>query len=428
VRTHRRKVVITGLGCITPLGLDVASTWSAVKRGVSGVGRITQFDSSGFPTRIAGEVKGFAGVPEDACPKKMRKYLDRKGSFAVTAALEAMRQAKLAPGMVAPERFGVSIGTEAGRPLLEEIADRILQAKREGVDLGDLQGALDAINPVSLVKESPNLAASLLAMIHGAQGPNTTISTACTSSAQSIGDAYDRVRRAEAEVMLAGGCDALVEAFMVTGFSLLGALSTRNDDPAHASRPFDKDRDGFVLAEGAGFVVLEEAEFAARRGAPVLAELAGFGASCNAYRITDSPPDGRGAWLSMRFALQDARLALGDVGYINAHGTSTQMNDVSETNGIKRLFGDLAPKIPVSSTKSMMGHLVAACGAVELIVTVMALRDRVLPPTINYETADPTCDLDYVPNQARPAGFDVALSNAFGFGGSNGTIAVRRTP
>ena len=429
MKTARRRVVITGMGCVTPLGRDVASTWSAVKRGVSGVGRITLFDASGFPTRIAGEVKGFDAVKEvgdAACPKKLRKYLDRKGAFGVIAAAEALASAKIAPGTLKAERFGVALGTEAGRPLLEEIADRILEAKRGGLDMANVRVALDALDPVALVRESPNLIASLLAMIHGAKGPNTTVSTACTSSSQSIGDAYDRVRRGEADVMLAGGADALVEAFMVTGFSLLGALSVRNDDPAHASRPFDKDRDGFVLAEGAGFVVLEEAAAAEARGAPVIAELAGFGASCNAWRITDSPPDGRGAWLSMRMALEDARLAIEDVGYVNAHGTSTQQNDASESAGIARLFGARAKQVPVSSTKSMMGHLVAACGAVELIVTIMALRDRVLPPTINYQTPDPACDLDYVPNEARPAGFDVALTNAFGFGGSNGTIAVKR--
>jgi 3-oxoacyl-[acyl-carrier-protein] synthase II len=212
----------------------------------------------------------------------------------------------------------------------------------------------------------------------------------------------------------------------VTGFSLLGALSQRNDEPERASRPFDRDRDGFVLAEGAGFVVLESLAHAEKRGAPILAELAGFGASDNAFRITDSPADGRGAYLSMKFALEDGKIPADGVGYINAHGTSTQQNDVSETAGIHTLFGDRAGQVPVSSTKSMMGHLVAACGAVELVVCVLAMRDRVLPPTINYETADPACDLDYVPNVARPGGFDVALSNSFGFGGSNGTIAIRR--
>lgn len=431
MRSGRRNVVVTGMGCVTPLGKDVASTWSAVKRGVSGVGRISVFDASGFPSRIAGEVKSFdaeSDVGDDACPRKLRKYLDRKTAFAVVAAREALRQAGIGEGATGVDgtRFGVSVGTEAGRPLLEEIAGRILDAKRDGLDLANLKGALDALDPIELVRESPNLPASLLAMIHHARGPNTTVSTACTSSAQSVGDGFDRIRRGEADVMLVGGCDALVEAFMVTGFSLLGALSTRNDEPERASRPFDKDRDGFVLAEGAGFVVLEAEETALARGAKPLVEIAGFGASCNAYRITDSPPDGRGAYLSMRMALEDARIGLDEVGYINAHGTSTQMNDVSETNGIKRLFGPRAGQVPVSSTKSMMGHLVAACGAVELIVSIMALQERVLPPTINYETPDPGCDLDYVPNRARPAGFDVALSNAFGFGGSNGTVAIRR--
>ena len=443
MKTPRRPVVITGVGCVTPLGRDAASTWAAIRRGQSGVGRIAQFDPTGFPVRIAGEVKGFdprRDVPEEACPRKLQKYLDRKTAFAVLAAREALAHARLAQpgasaqaegraasgngdsGAVAPERFGIAIGTEAGRPLLQDIADRILEAKQKGIE----SISLDALDPVSLVKETPSLPTSLLAMIHGARGPASTISTACTSSSQSIGDAFDRIRRGEADVMLAGGCDALVEAFMVTGFSLLGALSQRNDEPERASRPFDMHRDGFVLAEGAGFLVLESREHAEKRGAPMLAELAGFGASDNAYRITDSPPDGRGAYLSMKFALADAGLAPEAVGYVNAHGTSTQQNDASETAGIKWLFGDRAKKVPVSSTKSMMGHLVAACGAVELVVTVLAMRDRVAPPTINYESPDPSCDLDYVPNVARPCGFDVALSNSFGFGGSNGTIALKR--
>ncbi len=429
MRTPRRKVVVTGLGAVTPLGRDVASTWDAMKKGRSAVSRISLFDATGFPTRIAGEVKAFdvgRDVPDGVCPRKLRKYLDRKTAFAVLAAHEAMTQARITRGSIDPARFGISMGTEAGRPLLEEIADRILDAKRKGLDLSSLQGALDALDPVALVREMPHTPAGVLALIHGAKGPNTTVSTACTSSAQSVGDAFDRIRRGDADVMLAGGCDALVEAFMVTGFALLGALSTRNDDPARASRPFDANREGFVLAEGAGFVVLEAEEHATKRGATPLAELAGFGASSNAWRITDSPPDGRGAWQSMRFALEDAGLTADDVGYVNAHGTSTQQNDLSETNGLKRLFGDRAKKVPVSSSKSMMGHLVAACGAVELVACIKALEDRVLPPTINYETPDPACDLDYVPNEARPTGFDVALTNSFGFGGSNGTIAVRR--
>lgn len=427
MKTHRRPVVITGVGCITPLGRDAATTWSALRRGVSGVSRIAQFDATGFPVRIAGEVKGFdvrRDVPDEACPRKLQKYLDRKTAFAVLAAREALAHAKLDVGSLVAERFGIAMGTEAGRPLLQDIAERILQGKLHGIE----SVSLDALDPVSLVKESPSLPASLLAMIHGAKGPATTVSTACTSSSQSVGDAFDRIRRGEADVMLAGGCDALVEAFMVTGFSLLGALSQRNDAPEAASRPFDLHRDGFVLAEGAGFVVLESQAHASSRGAPILAELAGFGASDNAFRITDSPADGRGAYLSMKFALEDGHIPAEQVGYINAHGTSTQQNDVSETAGIKRLFEELAPKIPVSSTKSMMGHLVAACGAVELVVCVLAMRDRVLPPTINYDTPDPACDLDYVPNVARPSGFDVALSNSFGFGGSNGTIAIRRIP
>jgi 3-oxoacyl-[acyl-carrier-protein] synthase II len=288
----------------------------------------------------------------------------------------------------------------------------------------DPRVAYESVDPLGLIRNAPNLVACLLSMVHDARGPNLTVSTACTSSAQSIGEAMRRVRRGEADVMLAGGTDSLVEAFMLAGFSLLGALSRRNDDHARASRPFDRDRDGFVLGEGAGFLVLEAEEHALARGATPLAELAGFGTSLNAYRITDSPPNGAGAVESMEDALRDARLRPDEVGYINAHGTSTQMNDASESSGIRRVFGDSAP--PVSSTKSVMGHLVAACGAVEALACIAAVRRGLLPPTAHYQTPDPEIGIDPVPNEARPAKISVALSNSFGFGGSNGTLVIRR--
>ncbi|MEO1272563.1 MAG: beta-ketoacyl-[acyl-carrier-protein] synthase family protein, partial [Myxococcota bacterium] len=286
---------------------------------------------------------------------------------------------------------------------------------------------MEEVDPLGFVRTMPHLTSTLLSVMLQARGPVFTCSTACTSAAQAIGEAVLAIRRGSADVMLAGGTDALVEAFMVTGFALLGALSARNDDPTHASRPFDKHRDGFVLGEGAGFLVLEGLDHAQARGATILGELVGYGCSCNAYRITDSPPDGRGAYQAMSWALRDAGLAPEALDYINAHGTSTQMNDSSETAGIKRALGEeVAYRCPVSSSKSMMGHLVAAGGAVESILCLLAIRDGVIPPTINYTTPDPECDLDVVPNTAREAEVRYAMTNSFGFGGSNGSLIVAR--
>lgn len=412
----KRRVVITGLGCVTPLGNDVASTWAALSSGTNAIGPITRFDASGFETTFAAEVKGFE-------PPQLKgrygRWCDTKGHFALAAANEAMADAGLEGAD--PTRFGVSIGAEVSRPDLAVMA-------RQVAAFGALtpEQAFRKVDPKDFVVMSASYPASLLALAHGAHGPNLTTSTACTSSAQSIADALRVLRRGDADVMLAGGTDRLVEELMVMGFGLLGALSTRNEDPAHACRPFDRTRDGFVLGEGAGIVVLETLEHAQARGARIHAELLGYGWSANAWRITDSPEDGRGARTSMQMAMRDAGVRPEQVGYINAHGTSTQQNDASESAGIHGAFGAHAPQVPVSSTKSMMGHLVAACGAVELIACVKAITEGVLPPTINYEHADPACDLDYVPNTPRAAQIDVALTNAFGFGGSNGTLAVGR--
>jgi len=422
-----RRVVVTGMGAVTPLGMDVESSWLGAIAGRPAVRKITAFDASGFPVQIAAEVphrviEAWFRVPE------LEGLADRKIRMAVRSAEEALAQAGFVPGetMPAPDRFGVSVGTENGRPLLEEVAEtfyRFADHQKAGLSTAEL---LEGVDPLEFVRTVPHLTATLLSVMYSAHGPATTCSTACTSSAQSVGEAALEIRRGMADVMLAGGTDALVEGFMVAGFALLGALSTRNDEPERASRPFDRDRDGFVLGEGAGFLVLEELEHARARGANILAELVGYGCSSNAYRITDSPPDGRGAYLSMAWALRDAKLAPEQIDYINAHGTSTQMNDVSETAGIRLALGTHADRCMVSSTKSMMGHLVASCGAVESILCVKTLQQGIVPPTINYENADPACDLDYVPNVAREASVRYAMSNSFGFGGSNGTLIFGR--
>lgn len=425
----RRRVVVTGMGMVTPLGLDLPTSWEAALAGTSAVDHIQSFDASGFPVQIAAEVRARPVEAHFRVPK-LRKYADRKILMAVRAAEEALVQAGFGPGEPMPEstRTGVSVGTESGRPLLEDVARRYFRFKDAIASGTPAEQLLGQVDPLDFVNTMPHLTASLLSMTIGAQGPTLTSSTACTSAAQALGEATLCLRRGQADVMLAGGADALVEAFMVTGFALLGALSTRNDEPGRASRPFDKDRNGFVLGEGAGFMVLETLEHAKARGATILAELVGYGCSSNAYRITDSPPDGRGAYQSMAWALKDAGLSPADIDYINAHGTSTQMNDTSETAGIHRAFGEHARDCLVSSTKSMMGHLVAAGGVVESIFCVQAIREGVVPPTINLDSPDPACDLDYVPWTARRRQVRYAMSNSFGFGGSNGTVVFGAAP
>jgi len=411
-------VVITGIGCVTPLGLDVESTWSGLVQGRNAIGPITRFDARTYPCTFAAELRGFE---PPKLPGRFRRWRDDKSMFAVAAAREAMADAGLDPGAGDPDRFGVTVGAEVSRPGIVEVAERMGRMALHGAER-----AYRSTDPKEFAVMSAFFPATALAAIMQARGPNLTTSTACTSSAQSIADALRILRRGDADVMLAGGTDRLVEELMVMGFGLLGALSTRNDDPQGACRPFDRTRDGFVLGEGAGFLVLETLSHAQARGAHIRAELRGYGWSANAWRITDSPPDGRGAKYAMLEAMRDARVGPDDVHYINAHGTSTQQNDTSETAGIHGAFGSAARSVPVSSTKSMMGHLVAACAAVELIACVKAIETGVIPPTINYEHADPDCDLDYVPNEAREARVDVAMSNAFGFGGSNGTLIVSR--
>ncbi len=392
----RRRVVVTGLGMVTPLGVGVASTWKGVAEGRSGVGPVRRFDASTLPVTFAAEAPDPGG---DAS-------LDLKLRLAAAAIQEALEMS----GPLDGERTGVCVGSEIGRPDLRVVAERLRT------------GELPTSEEISSM--DPAAPTRLAASLAGARGPMSTISTACTSSSQAVGEGLLRVRRGDADAMVVGGVDVLVDPLMITGFAKLRALSERNDDPQAASRPFDLERDGFVLGEGAGFLVLESEETASRRGASVLAEVSGFGCSCNAYRITDSPPDGRGAHQSMSLALKDAGLGPEEIGYINAHGTSTPMNDPSETAGIHRTFGD--HPVPVSSTKSMMGHLVAACGAVEAILSVLAIREGLLPPTINLDNPDPRCDLRHVPHRAEAARIDHAMTNAFGFGGSNGSLVISR--
>jgi 3-oxoacyl-[acyl-carrier-protein] synthase II len=405
----RRRVVVTGTGVVTPLGATVQDMWAGLVAGRSGVGYLRRIDASTFPTTFGAEVGELdeGRLPADV---ELRALLDRKNLFGWVAASDALADAGLLDDP--PPCVGVSVGTESRRPDL-------LQRLAEGRVYPGVEDHL---------RYSPFVLTGTLASRYGLNGPQFTVSTACTSGTQAVGVAYQQVRDGLADAMLAGGCDSLIDPLMLTGFSLLGALSTRNGDPARASRPFDLHRDGFVLGEGAGMLVLEAYEHAVRRGARIQGEVLGYASTSNAYRITDSPPDGQGAYLSMKHALEDAGLAPEAIGYINAHGTSTQQNDRSETVAIKRCFGSHAPHVPISSTKSMMGHLVNAGGAVELIVCLLTIANGILTPTINYETPDPDCDLDYVPNTARPCAVERALSNSFGFGGINATVIVGRGP
>ena len=393
----KRRVVITGMGVVTPLGADLEETWTAVCAGRSGIGPITRFDATEMPVTFAAETEAVPAHPAD------------EGDLKLRLALTALEQALAQSGSVAGPRTGVCMGSEIGRPSLDTLAEGLAEDSTP--------------DPKTLARLDPAAPTRWIARVCGAEGPLSTVSTACTSSSQAVGEGLLRIRRGDADVMVVGGVDVLVDALMVTGFAKLGALSERNEDPQAASRPFDVDRDGFVLGEGAGILILEEREQALARGATVLAELSGFGCSCNAYRITDSPPDGRGAYQSMAAALADAELVPADIGYINAHGTSTPMNDPSEARGIQRLFEQ---PVPVSSTKSSMGHLVAACGAVEAILCVQAIRTGTLPPTINLDRPDPNCALDHIPHTPRAVDIDHALTNAFGFGGSNGSLVVSR--
>lgn len=408
-----RRVVITGLGAVTPVGNDVASTWSALVAGRSGVRRNDVFDTETFPVRIAGLVDDFV------VPTAAGSPLSRAAGFAVAATAEAVTDAGLADGYHRPQARGIAMGTSAGRISLAELA---------GI-LHDLH-ALDvptvrALQTAGVIERDPGRVVAMLAEIGECEGPSMNVSTACSGSAHAIGEAARLIAAGEADVMVAGGFDSLTSWLDVLGFSLLQAITSAHDDePWRASRPFDADRSGFVLGEGAVVFVLEDRDCALARGARVYAELRGYAASMNAYRITDAPPDGGGCSTAMADALADSGVAAGDIGYVAAHGTSTPGNDLCETVAIHAVFGDRAADLAVSSVKSMTGHLTAAAGALNLLCAVLAIEHAVVPPTINLDTPDPRLDLDYVPNRARPAHLDAAMVNAFAFGGTNASFVL----
>jgi len=408
-----RRVVVTGVGLVSPVGIGTRNNWDALCSGTSGIGPITRFDASAFSTRFAGEVKNFD--PLQWVEKKELKKMDIFIQFAIAAAQFAMDDAKFKVTPDVAPRVGVFIASGIGGFTTIEREHKAL-----------LEGGPRKISPFFIPSAIINLAAGQVSIRFGAKGPNSATCTACTASAHAIGDAYEIIRRGAADAMIAGGSEAAICAMGVGGFAALRALSTRNDDPSHASRPFDKDRDGFVLGEGAGVVVLEELEFARRRGAPIFAEMVGYGMSGDAYHITAPTDDGDGAYRVMRAALESAGIGPEDVDYINAHGTSTPHNDRIETIAIKRAFGDHASKLAVSSTKSMTGHLLGAAGGLEAGITVLAVHHQRVPPTINLEQPDEGLDLDYVPNQSREATIQYALTNSFGFGGTNGSLLFKR--
>lgn len=416
----RRRVVVTGIGCITPVGNSAEATWESLREGRTGVGYISHFDAANFPTQFAAEVKNFNLADYYDTPERF-EYAGRNIRFAVGAALQAMNDAGVIDESLDPARLGVYLGAGEGQQDFMLFMSMVAQAQRDGeLDLERFtKCGLELLNPKAELEQEPNMPAGHLAALFNAQGPNLNCLTACAASSQAIGEACEIIRRDDADVMLSGGAHSMIHPFGVTGFNLLTALSTRNDAPEEASRPFDRDRDGFVLGEGAGMVVLEELERAKSRGATVYGELVGYGSTADAYRITDIHPEGRGAVTCIKMALRDAQLNTDDIDYINAHGTSTIVNDRVETMAIKQSLGEDAATTPVSSVKSMMGHLIAAAGSVEAITCLQAINHNVLPPTINYETRDADCDLDYVPNAAREAPVRYALSNSFGFGGQN---------
>ncbi|NLC55851.1 MAG: beta-ketoacyl-ACP synthase II [Armatimonadetes bacterium] len=408
-----RRVLITGLGVLTPLGNTVAEFWEGLKAGRSGVGPITHFDASKFTTRFAAEVKGFN--PEAYMERRDVRHIDPFAQYAIAAAKQAVADAGLQITPENAERVGVLIGSGIGGISTWEEQHSVY-----------LNRGPSRISPYFVPMMICNMASGQVSIALGAKGPNTTVVTACATASHAIGDAMAIIRRGDAEVMIAGGSEAAITPMGVVGFCAARALSTRNDDPQRASRPFDRDRDGFVMGEGAGILVLESEEHARARGAQVYAEVAGYAMTGDAYHITAPAPGGEGAARAMALALKDARLAPTDVDYINAHGTSTPPNDAVETAAIKQVFGDHAYRLMVSSTKSMIGHLLGAGGGVEAAVCALTIRDRVVHATINYENPDPECDLDYVPNTAREAPVRVALSNSLGFGGHNACLVFRQ--
>lgn len=409
----RKRVVVTGMGCISPVGNTVRETWEALLAGKSGAGPITHFDASKHKTRFAAEVKGFDPVSHFGA-REARK-MDRFTQFATVVTMEGLEQAGLKIDESSRDRVGIVIGTGIGG--IGTIMEQAEVMRERGVD---------RVSPFLIPMMISDGAAGMLAIRTGARGPNMAIATACATGNNAIGEAVEMIRRGAADAMIAGGAEGALVPITMAGMNVIGALSTRNDDPQSASRPFDKDRDGFLMGEGAGVLILESLESAQARGAKILAEVNGYGTSDDAHHVSAPAENGAGAAISMQLALENSGLGIGDIQYINAHGTSTILNDKSETAAIKTVFGETAYSIPVSSTKSMTGHLLGASGAVEAIISILAIREGVIPPTINYHTPDPVCDLDYVPNQPRKAELTHVMSNSFGFGGHNATIVVGR--
>jgi 3-oxoacyl-[acyl-carrier-protein] synthase II len=409
----KRKVVVTGLGIISPVGNSVAEAWSNIVAGKSGITNITKFDASAFASQVAGEVKGF-DVDQYLSPKESRR-MDTFIQYGLAAGIQAVRDAGLEVTDENAERIGVSIGSGIGGLQLIEDTDQVYR-----------ESGPRKISPFFIPGTIINMISGNLSIMYGFKGPNIAIVTACTTATHAIGDAARLIEYGDADVMIAGGAEAAITRLAVGGFASARALSTRNDDPATASRPWDTDRDGFVIGEGAGVLVLEEYEHAKRRGAKIYCELAGFGMSADAYHMTSPSESGEGAARCMRNAMKNAGINADEVDYVNAHGTSTPAGDVAETQAVKGYFGDRAKKIAVSSTKSMTGHLLGAAGGIEAVFSALAVRDQVAPPTINIFNQDPLCDLDYVPNIARNMKIDVAISNSFGFGGTNGTLVFRK--
>jgi 3-oxoacyl-[acyl-carrier-protein] synthase II len=413
IRTDSQRVVVTGVGLVTPVGNDTPSSWAAILAGRSGAGPLTRYDHTEFKAHFAAEVKDFD--PVQYVGKQDARRMDRVLHFAVAATQEALADANFQMSQWDPKRVGVHIGSGIGgvNILLEQYELLRTRGPRR-------------VSPFTVPGLMLNSSAAYVSIMTGARGPALALSTACATGSHSLGEAAEIIRRGKADAMIAGGTEGAIVGHAAAGFESMGALSTRNDDPQRASRPFDANRDGFVMAEGAGTVILERLDLARARGAHIYGELIGYGANADAFHITAPSEDASGTAECMRLALEDAGLTPSDIDYINAHGTSTPLNDASESRAIKLAFGDYAYKVAVSSTKSMTGHLMGAAGAIEGVFCLLAMRDQILPPTINYETPDPACDLDYVPNRARPAKVDIVMSNSFGFGGHNGTLIFRR--
>ena len=409
----KRRVVVTGMGLAIPTGIGVEIAWKNVCEGKSGIGLLTRFDTNGFETKIAGEVKDFN--PELYIDKKEIKRMDLFVQYAIAATKEALEDAQLNIAPENCEQIGVIVGTGlGGLPTLEKYHKVLLER------------GPSRISPFFIPMLIANMASGQIAIQFGPKGPNTCVVTACATGAHCIGDAFRAIVYGDAEAMIAGGTEANITPLTIGGFNAMKALSTKNDEPEKACRPFEKNRDGFVVAEGAGIIILEELQFALKRNAKIYGELIGYGYTGDAYHITAPSPNGDGAVRCMRMAIKDAGLKSEEMDYINAHGTSTPLNDLTETIAIKTVFGDYAKKIPISATKSMTGHLLGAAGSTEAIFTILAIRDGIMPPTINYEEPDPQCDLDYVPNMARRKPLKIAMSNAFGFGGTNATLVFKK--